>query len=391
MTTSVAAAQAPDPWARVGIGPLEAQQWREAGVQFAEWANQWKAEGFTAAEARDWVGASVDVYTAGDFRDAGFGVAETTGWIDSGVRSALRAKEFRDLGFAPSEAGEWWRLEFFPDDAADWRKEGLGPQTALEWKYGEKEYAYSGRSKIWHRSVYSVEWARPWIAAGFAAAEARLARDYGIAFAEADAWRHAGFGFEEAVGWNDAGFTTEEAVRLKGAGLGAAEADERQNSYSESDVVTSFHADVTLRPDARVEVTETILVSNAPGGILDRCLPRRFPAYISLRRTNSSAIEGFPSYRVASVLQRSLFALVESYPALKADARFQELMTQLRELEDNIEYARRYYNATVRDYNVATAVFPSRIIAAAFAFTPEEFFELDNPVEERKPAEVAFS
>lgn len=93
---------------------------------------------------------------------------------------------------------------------------------------------------------------------------------------------------------------------------------------------------------------------------------------------------------LAEVL-RSLFALVEAYPALKADAHFQELMKQMRELEDNIEYARRYYNATVRDYNVATAVFPSRIVAAAFMFTPEEFFELDSPVEERKGVKVAFS
>ena len=91
-----------------------------------------------------------------------------------------------------------------------------------------------------------------------------------------------------------------------------------------------------------------------------------------------------------SEVLRSLFAVVEAYPALKADAHFQELMKQMRELEDNIEYARRYYNATVRDYNIATDVFPSRIVAAAFAFKPEEFFALDNPEVERKPAMAAF-
>ncbi len=87
---------------------------------------------------------------------------------------------------------------------------------------------------------------------------------------------------------------------------------------------------------------------------------------------------------------RSLFAVVENYPALKADAHFQDLMKQLRELDDNIEYARRYYNASVRDYNIATAVFPSRIVAGAFSFTPAEFFELSDP-EKRKPAKVAFA
>ena len=87
---------------------------------------------------------------------------------------------------------------------------------------------------------------------------------------------------------------------------------------------------------------------------------------------------------------RSLFALVEAYPALKADAHFQDLMKQMRELEDNIEYARRYYNASVRDYNVATEVFPSKIVAAAFAFTPEEFFELGDSEAARQPVKVAF-
>lgn len=87
---------------------------------------------------------------------------------------------------------------------------------------------------------------------------------------------------------------------------------------------------------------------------------------------------------------RSLFALVEAYPALKADAHFQDLMKQTRELEDNIEYARRYYNASVRDYNVATDVFPARIVAGAFAFAPMEFFELGNPDKERGPVGIAF-
>ena len=88
---------------------------------------------------------------------------------------------------------------------------------------------------------------------------------------------------------------------------------------------------------------------------------------------------------------RTLFAVVENYPTLKADGQFQDLMKQMRELEDNIEYARRYYNASARDYNVKTGVFPSTIVAAAFSFTPVEFFELDDPQRERKPVKVAFA
>ena len=87
---------------------------------------------------------------------------------------------------------------------------------------------------------------------------------------------------------------------------------------------------------------------------------------------------------------RSVLVLGESYPSLKADGRFQDLMRQLRELEDDIEYARRYYNASVRDFNIATAVFPSGIVAAAFAFTPAEFFALADDGRERAAVAVSF-
>jgi len=86
-----------------------------------------------------------------------------------------------------------------------------------------------------------------------------------------------------------------------------------------------------------------------------------------------------------------LFAVVEAYPALKADKHFQQLMTQMRELEDNIEYARRYYNAMVRDYNIVTEVFPSNIVASAFSFAPQEFFELEAPDIERKQVAARFA
>lgn len=97
--------------------------------------------------------------------------------------------------------------------------------------------------------------------------------------------------------------------------------------------------------------------------------------------------------RAESVLTetlRSLLVLVEAYPALKADAHFHDLMKQLRELEDAIEYARRYYNANVRDYNIAIGVFPSNIVAGTFGFAEEEFFALSAGAKEREAVEVMF-
>jgi len=88
---------------------------------------------------------------------------------------------------------------------------------------------------------------------------------------------------------------------------------------------------------------------------------------------------------------KSLFAVAEAYPQLRANENFMQLQQQLKELEDNIEYARRYYNAVVRDYNIMTETFPSNIIAGQFKFEKSEFFELEEAGAERRPTKVSFS
>ena len=88
---------------------------------------------------------------------------------------------------------------------------------------------------------------------------------------------------------------------------------------------------------------------------------------------------------------KSLFAVAEAYPELKANANFIRLQSQPKELEDNIESARRYYNAVVRDLNTLIESFPSNVIASSFTFKKEEFFELEAPGLERKPVKVSFS
>jgi len=88
---------------------------------------------------------------------------------------------------------------------------------------------------------------------------------------------------------------------------------------------------------------------------------------------------------------KSLFAVAEAYPDLKANASFIQLQSQLQDLENNIESARRYYNAVVRDYNILTESFPSNLIASQFKFEKEEFFELESPEVERKAVKVSFS
>ena len=87
---------------------------------------------------------------------------------------------------------------------------------------------------------------------------------------------------------------------------------------------------------------------------------------------------------------KSLFAVAEAYPDLKANQNFLQLQSQLKELEDNIESARRYYNAVVRGLNTAIQQFPSNLIAERYNFARRDFFELEAPAEERKPVKVGF-
>lgn len=86
---------------------------------------------------------------------------------------------------------------------------------------------------------------------------------------------------------------------------------------------------------------------------------------------------------------KSLFAVAENYPQLKANENFLELQRELTDTEDKIQAARRFYNATVKDLNTKIQIFPSNIIARIFHFSEMKFFESAKP-EEREPVKVKF-
>lgn len=86
---------------------------------------------------------------------------------------------------------------------------------------------------------------------------------------------------------------------------------------------------------------------------------------------------------------RSLFAVAENYPQLKAVDTFLQLQEQLTASEDKLEYARRYYNTSARDYNVAIQTFPRNLLARTFGFTASAFF-VAAPGDQEVPA-VSFS
>jgi len=82
---------------------------------------------------------------------------------------------------------------------------------------------------------------------------------------------------------------------------------------------------------------------------------------------------------------RQLFALVEGYPQLVASERFLDLQRALVELEDDLQNARRYYNAVVRDLNTRIQSFPDLLVARLFGFRERPFFELDSAAEAAVP------
>lgn len=75
---------------------------------------------------------------------------------------------------------------------------------------------------------------------------------------------------------------------------------------------------------------------------------------------------------------RRLFAVAEAYPELKAGRNFGELHKALVDIENNVQYARRYYNAVVRDYNTLVEAFPSSLIARAGGFAERNYFQIDQ-------------
>ncbi len=88
---------------------------------------------------------------------------------------------------------------------------------------------------------------------------------------------------------------------------------------------------------------------------------------------------------------KSLFAVSENYPNLKANENFLELQRELSDTENKIQAARRFYNSTVQDLNTSLQSFPSNLVGSTFGFTTRDFFQLDqNEAVAKEPVKVSF-
>jgi len=122
--------------------------------------------------------------------------------------------------------------------------------------------------------------------------------------------------------------------------------------------------------------------------------PHEKTAFENIAKYRSQAIEATtPADRAQAENQltgalRSLLAVAEGYPELKANSEFRELETSLNQTEDAIQNARRYYNNVVRDLNTRIRSLPTNLVAATFGFAQRQFFELATA--DREPVAVKF-
>lgn len=103
---------------------------------------------------------------------------------------------------------------------------------------------------------------------------------------------------------------------------------------------------------------------------------------------SQTVLQRAQSENMLSGALKSLFAVAESYPELKANVNFLHLQEQLATLEDDIQMSRRYYNGTTRDYNTAIETFPAVLVARSLGHTKGEFFEAEET--ERAAPQVSF-
>lgn len=82
---------------------------------------------------------------------------------------------------------------------------------------------------------------------------------------------------------------------------------------------------------------------------------------------------------------KSLFAVSENYPDLKANTNFMQLQAELSDLENKIAATRRFYNSTVREYDTSIEIFPSNLLASQFNFTAKKYYELEDKKEKSVP------
>ena len=153
-----------------------------------------------------------------------------------------------------------------------------------------------------------------------------------------------------------------------------------KNAWSDIDV------QLKRRHDVVPNLVETVKgYQGHEASVLDNVTKARAGA---LNAQGGGAADRAQAENMLSGALKNLFAVAENYPQLRATENFQKLQDQLSSLENDIQSARRYYNASVRELNNTIQVFPASIIARMSGFKPSEFFGADDS--ERGAVKVTF-
>ena len=152
-----------------------------------------------------------------------------------------------------------------------------------------------------------------------------------------------------------------------------------KNSYSQIDV------QLKRRNDLIPNLVETVKgYASHEKGVLEEVTKARTGVMNASSIEEASAADN----QLTGAL-KSLFAVAENYPDLKANSNFQQLQSELSDTEDKISYARQFYNDVVLKYNNACQQFPSSILARMFGFNEEQFFQATES--EKSVPEVKFN
>ncbi len=147
-------------------------------------------------------------------------------------------------------------------------------------------------------------------------------------------------------------------------------------------------SDIEVQLKRRYDLIPNLIEAVKGYAAHERELLEKVTAARTAAMTSGTMGEKARAENMLSQTLKSLFAVAENYPQLKASENFSQLQDELADTENKIQAARRFYNGQVRDFNTRMQVFPNNLLAGGFGFTAREFF--DAEAEAEQPVKVQF-
>ena len=163
-----------------------------------------------------------------------------------------------------------------------------------------------------------------------------------------------------------------------GLGIGAPAVWLYNRLVSDRNLVRQGYADIDVQLKRRADLVPQLVEAVRAYAAHEKALLTSVAELRTAALAAPKAAERFVQERALGERLGQLVLLAENYPQLKADANFKDLAQKLVEIEDALQYARRFYNGAVKQYVTRIETFPDNLMAAAFRFKPMPFFETDD-------------